>query len=1108
MQDYKHLDHRSQIYLRPDTYIGSIIPDERKMLIMNEDCSIIEESMIKYSPGLLRIFVEALSNAVDNKWRSDTAGVPMQAIKVNINKETGETSVWNDGLTIPVKKFLVKDSDGNVNKTVYIPELVFGILLTSSNYDDTQKRYTSGRNGLGIKATNIFSKQFKIRLFDTETHIFYEQLWEDNMKICHKPILKKVKNKISGFTEVSWIPDFEKFGLEGYTCDIIALFRKYTCDAAIIVSTYFMGIKIPVSDLKSYAHLYNKTEEMIRFKAEGSEVFLMSSIAGFSSISFVNGVMTEEGGTHVDVWTEAIFKPLLEKFKKKDSPVISIRDIKHFFRIIINCKIPNPSFGDQSKTRLATNKSLIMTNVNAKQINSIMKWNFVDKIHEIMRNKDLILMKKSTRKKRIVIADGYDPANECGGKFSKDCTLIVCEGKSAKTFAVSGIVTGFDGKSGRNWFGIYPLRGKPLNVRNKSSKKIVANKEITELIQILGLSYDKDYTNDKEFAKLNYGRVMILSDEDEDGLHIAGLIINMFVSLFPTLFDREECFLLRMQTPIIRIYFKGKTPSMSFYTQESFNKWREINNSKKITDVKWCKGLGSSEKEEARESFGRRVYDFTPNEGFEETLDLVFNVKRAEDRKNWLNKYNPSTIIVCDNDNEENYQERHISDFINYEMIRFSIDDCRRSLPNVMDGLKVSQRKVLHACFLKNLKYTGKAIKVFQLGGAVAEKTNYHHGDKSMNGTITAMGQDFIGSNNIPLLDRGGQFGTREDGGKKTAADARYIFTRLGRLTRLIFRPEDDDLLTYINDNGDMVEPEFFVPIIPMILVNGITAGIGTGWSSKVPAYNPLDVIEAVKLWIYNSSSNITFEGDSLVPWYRNFTGLIEPCGENKFITYGKIERIGNNKVKIIELPIGKWTENFREYLYQLQEDKLVSRVVNHSTDENIDFTITETEDFSCTIETLKLQTYLHTSNMICYTEKSLINKFYDVQEIIDYFCELRLQYYEKRREKIINDLSAKLLVMKNKCRFLEEVMDETLVIYRVDEVKINEDLEARKYEKIENSFKYLLDMNIRSFSQQKIDRLKQDIKSAEISLKEIQDKKASDIWLRDLDELSANIQE
>jgi DNA topoisomerase II len=242
-------------------------------------------------------------------------------------------------------------------------------------------------------------------------------------------------------------------------------------------------------------------------------------------------------------------------------------------------------------------------------------------------------------------------------------------------------------------------------------------------------------------------------------------------------------------------------------------------------------------------------------------IDMVFRKARVEDRKQWLNDILEDTYLDYSNAHETGVK---YSDFINRELILFSKYDNERSIPHFLDGFKPSQRKVLFGCFKRNLK---GEIKVAQLTGYVAEHSAYHHGEQSLQGTIVNMAQNFVGSNNINLLTPSGQFGTRRMGGKDSAS-ARYIFTKLEPITRTIYHQDDMELLAYKSDDGVSIEPEFYMPVIPMVLVNG-AEGIGTGWSSNVCNYNPREIVR-------NLRSKIAGEPmQQMDPWYNGFSGKV-----------------------------------------------------------------------------------------------------------------------------------------------------------------------------------------------------------------------------------------
>jgi DNA topoisomerase II len=1090
---YQRLDPISHIHQRSDMYVGAIKPQRESdewVGTLDNGGMIEKKEYVTYSPGLLRIFVEAVSNTIDNVWRSQQEGVKCTRIKINIDEETGETSVWNDGLTIPIEKH--EDTE------MYNPELIFGNLLTSSNYDDDEERFTSGRNGLGIKLTNVFSTMFKVKTLDTTRHKLYEQEWSENMRTKSTPKIKTKRAK-TGYTEVTWIPDFEKFNMTKYTPSILKVYTKYIFDCAMItgVNVYLNNEKIPIKSLLQYSKCFltERTAKPISISTDTCDIVITEGNGvSFEYIAFTNGVFNKDGGCHVNAWSEAVFRPILKKLNKPNKPSITLKDIKPYFRLFINCKVPNPEFSSQSKTKLTSPS--ITASMPQKQINYIMKWSVLTEIKDILKGKEMVSLKKIERKnksfKKIV---GFDPANKKGS----NSTLILCEGLSAKTYAVVGIQVGWNGKSGRDWFGIYPLRGKLLNVRNASSKSITNNKEITDAIQIIGLQTGVDYTLEQNYKKLNYGRVMLLTDSDCDGIHISSLVLNFIHTLYPTLLQRTEPFVVAMQTPIVKIFKKNST--LVFYDENKFRDYKILKNDK----VKYYKGLGTSSDKEVKESFGKKVIDFNADDNHSDTLIKVFSNKCASRRKEWLTTYNPTTYLDTENG------DVGISDYIDKELIKFSIDDCKRSIPNVFDGLKQSQRKILYAVFLKKLQYSGKnTLKVAQLAGFVAEKTNYHHGEQCLFDTITKMAQDFPGSNNIPYLEKDGQFGSLNNLGKD-AANARYIFTKESRWVRLLFPEQDDCLLTQIVDDGEIVEPEYYLPIIPTVLLNGCLAGIGTGWSCNIPCYNSVDLINSVRVWLENNtifeedeeSDNLYSLIDELTPYYDGFEGTIEKVDDDKFKTYGSYSE-NRNKITVTSIPINLSIEKFKERLEDLLEKKIIKNLKNHSTKNTVNFEFTKTDNFD--VKMMKLETSLNTTNMVLFNDEGKIQKFNTVDEIIETFCEHRYNCYITRKTTTLKTFKTDRKWLLNKKRFITNVVDGYLIIHLRPEEDIIEEMEVNNYQKQDKTYNYLLNMSIRSFTSHKVDKLSKEIEDITQEIEELENTTETELWLRDLEQLEQAI--
>lgn len=1080
---YESLSQLEHILKRSAMYIGSITLKTSEELIAIEELDgnktsfKLEKRDVEFSDGFLRLFIEIISNAIDNVWRSSKTDTPCTKIKVSVNQETGEIRVLNDGQTIPIEI--------NEKTKLYNPEMIFGKLLTGSNYNDDEKRLTSGLNGLGAKLTNIFSKEFKIDCIDNHTHKRYQQTFSNNMHEKSKP--KISKNSKKGYTEISYKPDYCKFKMSGISNDLMNLLRKYTIEMAMLtkVNVYFNDKKIPVKSLLDYIKLYKNTKEHVYIKTNDSEVILLPSTEGFEQISYINGINTLEGGVHVDSWMEKLLRPIFDKYKKQ----ITMKELKQYVNIYVNTLLPNPTFNSQTKMKLASPKPNVL--VEDKHTKAMLRWpTLKESLDNILKSRELNELKSTEKKSRAFKKiKGYDPANFAGKSKSKECILILSEGLSAMTFAVKGIKEGFNGKKGRDYLGILALKGKVLNTRNASTKQITNNTEITNIIQILNLKHGKDYTKEENYNDLNYGKIMLLTDADADGYHISGLILNFIHSMFPSLVKRGD-FLLGMMTPIVNITL-GKQIHR-FYTLKESEEFIKRNEGKNLK-VKYLKGLGSSTDSDIKQTFGKRMLNYLQDNETDKTINKVFNNKNADERKRWMEEYDNTKTVELDT--KQTYMPINISEFLDLEMIKFSIDDCLRSIPNIYDGLKQSQRKILYA---SQLKGTNK-LKVSQLAGFVSERTNYHHGENSLNETIIKMAQNFVGSNNIPLLEPEGQFGSRTHNGKD-AASPRYIFTRVDRIVKLIFPEIDNNLLDYINDDGDIVEPEYYVPIIPMILCNGVT-GIGSGWSSNLPSYNPKELIQLVRSWLNNT------ELPEILPYYKGYTGTITKKEDKKYQVEGKFESMSKKGwYRITEIPVQSSIDSYKETLEDLLEAKKIKTLNNYSDDERINFEIQVNNDFKPTLDNLKLKSSIHTSNMVMFTDGNKLKKFDNINEIVNVFCAKRLGLYKERKEAQLKQLKYDLMVNKNKHRFLEEVMSDKLHVFKVDEEEIISNLKKREYEMIDEKYDYLLNMNVRKFSKQEIEKLIKEIKNIIQTIEKLEGMDIKDIWRNELKELENKI--
>ena len=472
-------------------------------------------------------------------------------------------------------------------------------------------------------------------------------------------------------------------------------------------------------------------------------------------------------------------------------------------------------------------------------------------------------------------------------------------------------------------------------------------------------------------------------------------------------------------------------------------------------DIRYYKGLGTSDAADGREYFEKMDYhrlDFKYHDSRDdEKIIMAFSKDKCDERKKWITDYKvaeeSSTNEVMDFSTCRAKGGVHYSDFVDKELIQFSIADCERSIPSVVDGFKPGQRKIIFSCFKRNLV---RGIKVAQLAGYVSEQSAYHHGEASLTATIVGIAQDFVGSNNISLLKPDGQFGLRLAGGKDHAA-ARYIFTQLTDITRAIFCKEDDFTLSYRDDDGMSVEPFFYMPVIPMVLVNG-TSGIGTGFSTNIPSYAPLDVIHNIRRVI---------RGDDVVtmkPWYFGFKGVVEEkIGfEGKFISKGcyTLQDKGDYTViNITELPIGLWTNDYKKFLDDMIEKEQVVTYRECNSDVAVDFDVvlhpavlSLWNEQGVLEDKLGLKEYIHATNIIAFNQQGQLTKYPNAEAVLKEFYLIRLDFYGKRKDYLLAELSERAAKLHNMVRFITEVVDGALIITRRPKKELLSELVRRGY--------------------------------------------------------------
>mmetsp|Transcript_2186 Transcript_2186/g.3163 ORF Transcript_2186/g.3163 Transcript_2186/m.3163 type:complete len:1246 (+) Transcript_2186:65-3802(+) len=1169
-QEYQKLTPREHVLARPDTYVGSTIPEEHQTYIIEKDeenntIRVVKETLY-YSAALYRICDELLQNAVDNHLRGRT-----KTIEVSINETT--LTVKNDGETIPIEK---QDNEA----PYYIPELCFGHLLTSSNFDDEEERYTGGRNGYGAKLANIFSHSFAIEVDDGKQ--CYQQAWKEHMAVQEPYKIESSKSK-KGYLKVELKPDFSLMGTTSFDSDFQQMIKRRLYDFAACnpkLKVKLDGETLELNDFESYikeGFLYDESNpQLVKCNPTKDLEFVIAPHTNYNKesirYSFVNSIATIRGGTHerslIRYMTQAIQKHILENNPTLSKKYLTPNVIGQYFSLFINLKAINPTFDSQTKETYTTpfrlpqelnQPAFLKKFVKQLETETVIIQSIID--HVLKISSKVALNAPPVTKNKLDIPK-LDDANFAGTKKSSTCTLIITEGDSAKSLAIAGLSV-----VGRDTYGVYPLRGKPLNVRAANAKAISKNEEIQQLMKIIGLHQHVDYSKDEAFQKLRYGSIMLMCDQDYDGSHIKGLVISNIAHFWPELLQRD--FIKIFRTPLIKVTYRlskqSKKETQSFYTIESFKEFVN-SHSPIITSQKYYKGLGTNTSAEAK-SYFKAINQHTQTLHIDKTsfkeLNKVFDKSQeaVNERKDWLFAFAALTPEAVEKETSmaSSSTEIDYTTFVNHELIHYAQYSNIRAIPHLMDGLKPSQRKILWGCFKKGL--WKNEIKVAQLSGYISENAAYHHGEMSLQKAIIAMAQDYVGSNNLPLLEPIGQFGTRLAGGAD-AASARYIFTKLNPLVRSLFHPMDEHIVPHQVDDGKPVEPIFFAPILPLILINGAD-GIGTGFSTSIPTCSVDDVVTAIQTMlldlqeviheedsddqqyelIMNAFSNYAFE--EIHPAFSQFLGDVETNGKQKYKTNGVLEFVNPNAdipniVDIIELPVRVWVDKYKEFLMKMRRDKMsqikLSRFLEYHTDTQVHFRLYLTPD-SVTLflqkcerdgitdrekqlallrnhlmKEFKLSRNFSTSNILLWNANGSLHHYDSFSTILTEFSVQRLKLYLERKKYMLDAFSKTLTELSEKHRFLDAISKGELdVIHTTDEELVTTLFElgfipADGATSIESLSKTAYDhltrhLNIRSLNTSQRKELSKKIEAQKAEMETLERQSILSLWRQDLDE-------
>ncbi|XP_072178241.1 DNA topoisomerase 2-beta-like [Diadema setosum] len=1018
----------------------------------------------------------------------------------------------------------------------------------------------AGYEGDNTVLPKVFGKKFTVLTACRYHRRAVEQSWMDNMN--KKDVIRKTTfDGDDDFVEITFSPYLEKFNMARLDGDTVALLSRRAYDIAGCldnVNVFLNGQELPISGFKAYVDLYVKSvqgEDSQPLKVVHEqvnprwEVCLCMSEKGFQEVSFINGIATTKGGRHVDHVADQIVTVLMERVKEKIAEGVDIKpyQIKDHMFVFVNCWIEKPTFDSQTRENMVLpsanfahdcqlGEEFLEGALSCGIVESVVRW--IQARKQNVTDQEQATASQNPSKLRGI--PKFDDAREAGGKNSSKCTLILAEGDSARAFARGGL-----GVAGRDRYGVYSIRHKLMNVRDASSRQVRDNTDIINIMAILGLEFEELYDTPESFNSLRYGRVMIIANQDVEGAHFTGLLINFFHHNWPALLRQE--FLEQFVTPVVKVCKGGQ--KFHFFSNSEFKEWKKCTPKSRAWKVKYYRGLGTSTMKEAKEYFSdmhrHKIPFIYEGPKDDEAIELAFSRRKCDERRSWMVDF----MVARRKNREAGLEERSMNsketrrisynDFINKELVAYFLQDNERCIPAIADGLKPSQRKVLYTCFEK---YENEEVQVAELAAAVSEITSYRFSEQSLMSTIINLAQDFVGSNNLNLLQPIGQFGTRLHGGKD-AASPRYIFTQFSSLTRYLFPAHDDNLLTYLYDDDQRIEPENYVPIIPMVLVNG-SEGIGTGWSTRICKYDVREVVANIRRMIAGE------EPVPMLPSYRKFKGTIEELEPNRFLVTGVIDVVDSTTVVITELPIGTWTQIYREQvlermLYYVSSDDGGHTITDFDelhVDGEVRFVVKMSQDElrkakeSGLYKVFRLQTTL-SQTMVLFDRHGCIRRYDNAREILKEFFSLRMELYHKRKTHLEGLLQAESSRIRNQARFIEERIEGKIRIesmgienaiqllaqrgYDSDPVKAwkeSQGNEASDSEEIGDEgdgatsefgsasgldFNYLLEMDMWSLTKDKKEELLSHRDKKEQELSDLKGKAADMLWLEDLEALS-----
>lgn len=1046
-ETYTQLSDRRQIMLRTSMYLGGkdVGTDTYYVLSGNK----IAREKLSFSGAAFKCIDEVVVNAVDQYTRNGKTDIW-------ITMHAGTITVRNNNGYIPVA--LTKTLEGD---SMHVPQLIFGEYRTSSTYTSDNK-HTGGINGYGVKLTNTFSEVFSIDNYDPVARVRYQQEWNKSKSIdklyCDPPVITPVLAPLAddraGYTQVSFRLDLHEFGMSDWTA-LEKLTHMRALHTSVFLGTgsrvFWNGVQLTMRALPDMADAFlasvSDDEEYTRVvftagaKNKWSVVLAVKPCTNvlYQTVSIINGILVSDGNHFVVLERQIIayMEPrvlalytrlgLKKKFTKTA--------ITKYLAVFISGYIDNPEYKSQSKTCLDMSIDKF-TEYRVPEHHLLVLWQALE---PLLHNDTIPAAGKATRRVQIVKGKKYSPAKLAGGKDSKLCSLFIAEGDSALGLIDAAITADYSKQLTRMTHGSYSIQGVPVNARKQikivkkkdgtitkvPSTLLTNNERLSTLESILGLNKNRDFDTREEASRvLRYGHIIIASDADDDGRgNIRSLIINWMQTFWPKLVALG--FVQFINTPIIRAFPSAHTVVLEFFTLAAFTAWNNAPHAKH--DIKYYKGLAGHEADDAQSMFSSWpdiLYTYFSDAKTENAMEVYFGLN-ADLRKQIL-------VLPVTRDEDTYYVNNRLSitDHLNTSTRAYQQHNISRHIQSMIDGQTPSRRKIIES-MRQVFAGTNTSMKVYQFAGLVAHQMHFANGDTSLQGSMVRMAQAYVGAREFPLLIGVGNFGTRDKGGDNHGA-ARYIDVRMNRqLVNALFPVLDACNLTYCYDEGTRCEPEFYVPVVPLSILESFSAP-GSGWSSTIWARDYKFISKHLHACIL-AGSVVACEEFPVCDWRYTHTVQFIKGVPNSL---GNYHISAPDTIVITELPMNIWNEAFVQGIDELEEVESVFDTSNASRihieivfhrGRLADARVKGAEKISSAKQGLDpLIAYLDlkkslSSNICMIGTSSGVVEYDSYTSVFRDWFAIRKHYYQLRVTRTTVVLELQIVLLENQTRFIAE---------------------------------------------------------------------------------------